>query len=400
MEGGLGGGSEDQLSTCSSSLELEDIQEAILGVQRTILETDEETVARRELVHRLIRLRLRKEELENRQYFLQPGQVESAGHTLLPADTSLLATARPAFCQQCGGGAWPLVQAVFTCRTCGHTVHAGCLESLRRPCVGAFLTRLPGQEEEGEEQTQYDGRLSLTICPELSLAEQNYACAECQALLQAGGGRLCDYTGLSYCPSCHWAAVSPSPARILANWDFQPRPMAQASLQYLSLMARKPLLHLAQAAPGLAAVIEEVSTVATQRSQLMSMKKYLVVCRMAQEERLLTHLKDRQHFVEGPDMYSLQDLVDLEGGQLTSYLSSVLDIFREHIQTCVLCMAKSFVCEVCVNTDTLFPFSPLVEVCGECEAVLHRECARAATSCPRCERKKWLKEKKSSVCED
>ena len=27
---------------------------------------------------------------------------------------------------------------------------------------------------------------------------------------------------------------------------------------------------------------------------------------MAQEERLLTHLKDRQHFVEGPDMYSLQ----------------------------------------------------------------------------------------------
>ena len=51
----------------------------------------------------------------------------------------------------------------------------------------ASLSRLPGQEEEvgqGEEQTQYDGRLSLTICPELSLAEQNYACAECQALLQ------------------------------------------------------------------------------------------------------------------------------------------------------------------------------------------------------------------------
>ena len=37
-----------------------------MQVQRTILETDEETVARRELVHRLIRLRLRKEELENR----------------------------------------------------------------------------------------------------------------------------------------------------------------------------------------------------------------------------------------------------------------------------------------------------------------------------------------------
>ena len=56
----------DQLST--SSLELEDIQEAINSVKKTILETDVSSQARRDLVHKLIRLRIKKEDLENRKY--------------------------------------------------------------------------------------------------------------------------------------------------------------------------------------------------------------------------------------------------------------------------------------------------------------------------------------------
>ena len=91
--------------------------------------------------------------------------------------------------------------------------------------------------------------------------------------------RRCDYTGQSYCTSCRWGRASPSPARVLANWDFTPRPMAEASLQYLALTARRPLVHLAHAAPGLAAVTEEVAAVAGQRHHLLAMKKYLVVCR-------------------------------------------------------------------------------------------------------------------------
>ena len=56
----------DQLST--SSLELEDIQEAINSVKKTILETDVSSQARRDLVHKLFRLRIKKEDLENRKY--------------------------------------------------------------------------------------------------------------------------------------------------------------------------------------------------------------------------------------------------------------------------------------------------------------------------------------------
>jgi len=53
---------EGHFSSSCSSLELEDIQEAIEGVRRTILETEERSDARKELVHRLIRLRIKRED--------------------------------------------------------------------------------------------------------------------------------------------------------------------------------------------------------------------------------------------------------------------------------------------------------------------------------------------------
>ena len=62
----------------------------------------------------------------------------------LPSFSSHIST----FFQECGGAAWPLLQTVYSCRTCGHTVHGSCLVNIRRPCVGAFLNRLPGEEEE------------------------------------------------------------------------------------------------------------------------------------------------------------------------------------------------------------------------------------------------------------
>ena len=56
-------------SSSNKSLEIEDIQEAIQGVKRTILETEVSSQARKDLVHKLIRLRIKKEDLENRKYF-------------------------------------------------------------------------------------------------------------------------------------------------------------------------------------------------------------------------------------------------------------------------------------------------------------------------------------------
>lgn len=35
--------------------------------------------------------------------------------------------------------------------------------------------------------------------------------------------RQCDYTGLYYCCNCHWNDQAVIPARVIHNWDFEPR---------------------------------------------------------------------------------------------------------------------------------------------------------------------------------
>jgi len=383
----------NQESFSNTSIDYEDIQEAIQGVKRTILETEVSSQARKDLVHKLIRLRIKKEDLENRKYFQLPGELESLGHIFVPGD---IKHTRVIFCDECGGTLWHLLQTVYSCKTCSHLVHAHCMNNLKRKCVGAFLNNFEDEEEYG----YYDGSLLFRICPELSLAEQNFSCSECEhQFRQFSDARLCDYTGRFYCSNCHWGGLSPSPARIVHNWDFSPQPMSQAALQYLNIVIRKPLVNLEQINPSLNAVIQEVGMVLKQRKQLLSMKKYLMVCRIAQEERILTNLHERQHFVDNAHMFTLQDLLDIDSGVLTDYLTSKLTLFKEHITSCILCMAKSFVCEICVDRnfskDTLFPFDELVEVCVDCEAVYHRDCFRSCNQCPRCSRKK---EKKGDSC--
>ena len=279
-------------------------------------------------------------------------------------------------------------------------VHYHCLKKMRRRCVGSFLSSL--DQEESPSPRYYNGQLELNICPELSLAEQNFQCAECSAELAGfGESRLCDYTGQYFCSLCHWGTANlPSPARIIHNWDFSPRPMCQAAVQYLQLVMRRPLVNLVLTNPSLPAVVQEVAAIVRQRHQLLSMKKYLLVCRIAGEEkRLLTLLQDRQHFVDSPHMFSLQDMIDINSGVLSQYLQSKLDTFKQHITSCMLCLAKSFVCEICTGQDKecLFPFDEGVEVCGECEAVFHRDCFRSLLSCPRCDRKKEKREASSAT---
>jgi len=57
----------NQDSVSESSIEIEDVLEAIQSVRRTILETEVSSQARKDLVHKLIRLRIKKEDLETRK---------------------------------------------------------------------------------------------------------------------------------------------------------------------------------------------------------------------------------------------------------------------------------------------------------------------------------------------
>jgi hypothetical protein len=62
------------------------------------------------------------------------------------------------------------------------------------------------------------------------------------------------------------------------------------------------------------------------------MKKYFVSCKSAIDSRLLRQLQERQHFVENVDSFSLQDLIDVNSGELLQYLEKVQVVFVKHIK--------------------------------------------------------------------
>ena len=62
------------------------------------------------------------------------------------------------------------------------------------------------------------------------------------------------------------------------------------------------------------------------------MKKYFVSCKSATETRLLWQLQERQHFMENVDSFSLQDLIDVNSGELLDYLRKVQAVFIKHIK--------------------------------------------------------------------
>ena len=62
------------------------------------------------------------------------------------------------------------------------------------------------------------------------------------------------------------------------------------------------------------------------------MKEYLRTCRIATEGRMLLQLQNRQHFVENSNMYSMQDLMDVNSNLLLDELVLKVDSFRKHIK--------------------------------------------------------------------
>lgn len=70
--------------------------------------------------------------------------------------------------------------------------------------------------------------------------------------------RLCDYTGLYYCPNCHWNDEMIIPARVVHNWDFTPQRVCRATKQFLKIMFRKPVLKLESMNPALFNLSEEM----------------------------------------------------------------------------------------------------------------------------------------------
>ncbi|XP_008561719.1 PREDICTED: differentially expressed in FDCP 8 homolog isoform X2 [Galeopterus variegatus] len=394
--------------------DIQQLQQAIEECKQVILELPEQSEKQKDAVVRLIHLRLKLQELKD------PNEDEPNVRVLLEhrfykeKSKSVKQT-----CDKCNTIIWGLIQTWYTCTGCYYRCHSKCLNLVSKPCVSSKVSH----------QAEYE----LNICPETGLDSQDYRCAECRVPISLRGvpseARQCDYTGQYYCSHCHWNDLAVIPARVVHNWDFEPRKVSRSSMRYLALMVSRPVLRLREINPLLFNYVEELVEIRKLRQDILRMKPYFITCREAMEARLL-----------------LQDLLDVHMGRLGCSLTETHTLFAKHIKLdcevgphprhgcgllqrqlfapspegqawqekllgpplapeCPLelvlicpptptlfpsrqrCQAKGFVCELCREGDVLFPFDSHTSVCSDCSAVFHRDCYYDnSTTCPRCAR--------------
>ncbi|XP_044732992.1 differentially expressed in FDCP 8 homolog isoform X2 [Chrysoperla carnea] len=401
------------LNSDATAVELES---AITRLKELILDTEQCSDERKWVVRHLVELRLRLQERREADsdpqhpLNLSGGEIirVTLGHHFKPQFAKPTTSSGKVYCDHCAKVVWSILQAWYICEDCGFISHYKCISEIFRVCAQVVAAEHP----------QYE----LNICPEQGLHLQQFRCAECRIAISLdvswNEARLCDYNGKYYCPRCHWNTSMPTPARVIHNWDLEPKRVCQASAQLLRLTYKRPLLPLATLNSRLFGLVHELSVVRKQRDQLILMKRYLVNCRIAAEQHILSRLGDRLHMTEGclssdesstntggVHLYSMQDLIETENGTLSKILYEIIEMFSKHIKKdCMICNGRGHLCELCNIEEILYPFDDGVHVCKVCGAVFHRACATMKHfKCSRCERRNRRKQKqekpKEYICD-
>ncbi|KFQ08101.1 Run domain Beclin-1 interacting and cysteine-rich containing protein, partial [Leptosomus discolor] len=223
----------------------------------------------------------------------------------------------------------------------------------------------------------------------VAVAKQNYRCAGCGIRTDPDyikRLRYCEYLGKYFCQCCHENAQMVIPSRILRKWDFSKYYVSNFSKDLLSKIWSDPLFNVQDINPALYRKVKSLNQVWLLRIQLFHMKNMFKTCRLAKD--LLDSFDTVPgHLTEDLHLYSLNDLSATKKGDLVPRLTELLKAGSLHVEKCMLCQAKGFICEFCQNeSDIIFPFElNKCRTCEECKACYHKSCFKS-TRCPRCER--------------
>lgn len=91
--------------------------------------------------------------------------------------------------------------------------------------------------------------------------------------------RLCHFSGLHYCLSCHNGHTSVIPSRLVHNWDLAQRQVSRKALKLLSQVEQEPLLDLQQLNPELLQHADTMAHTNRLRLRLHLLGDYLLSCR-------------------------------------------------------------------------------------------------------------------------
>ncbi|CAG9134165.1 unnamed protein product [Plutella xylostella] len=360
-----------------SSATREELEKAITQSKELILSSAQCSDERKWLVRYLVELRLRLEDLKENDGQPRLG-VSIKGHhfkqQIAPAN-------RKQYCDHCSGVIWSIVQGSYICDNCDYLCHYKCVDHICRVCAHVVMTE--------------KGQFEMSICPEKGLAAQDYKCAECHTALTFKDSwnepRLCDYTGLYFCATCHWNDMSAIPARVIHNWDWEKRYISRLAYQMLTLSWDRPYIDVESINSKLFNFIAELEWVHKMRKGLEWMRRYLCAC--SSGTSLLSPL-----FVQLGDVnkkYSMSHLQAINDGTLETQLTELTEVCRSHITSCALCSGKGYLCEVCGNNEVLYPFDSGAILCNECNSMYHRGCwLRKGQICLKCQR---LQERKQNA---
>ncbi|NWY75998.1 PKHM1 protein, partial [Erithacus rubecula] len=230
----------------------------------------------------------------------------------------------------------------------------------------------------------------VAIPMEKGLDSQSFICAGCSRQIGFSFARpkLCAFSGLYYCDSCHRDEESVIPSRLIHNWDLAKRGVSKQALQFLTQIQNQPLIDLKLVNESLYEHVERMGRILRSREQLKLLGDYLIMCRSGALKELSKRLDHRHYLLECPHKYSVADLRQIADGGFETFLQSLLQFASHHVYSCDLCTQRGFICQICNSSDIIFPFQfDTTTRCSECKTVFHRDCHARAPWCPRCERR-------------
>nr|XP_047903844.1 pleckstrin homology domain-containing family M member 1 [Anser cygnoides]XP_047903845.1 pleckstrin homology domain-containing family M member 1 [Anser cygnoides]XP_047903846.1 pleckstrin homology domain-containing family M member 1 [Anser cygnoides] len=231
----------------------------------------------------------------------------------------------------------------------------------------------------------------VAIPVEKGLDSQSFICAGCSR--QIGFSfvkpKLCAFSGLYYCDSCHRDDETVIPSRLIHNWDLTKRGVCRQALKFLTQIRNQPLIDLKLVNESLYDHVERMRRILRSREQLKLLGDYLIMCRSGALKELSKRLDHRNYLLECPHKYSVADLQQIADGVFETFLQSLIQFASHHVYNCDLCTQRGFICQICNRSDIIFPFEfDTTARCNDCKTVFHRECQASAQSCPRCERRR------------
>ncbi|XP_075717932.1 run domain Beclin-1-interacting and cysteine-rich domain-containing protein isoform X2 [Rhinoderma darwinii] len=248
--------------------------------------------------------------------------------------------------------------------------------------------RVRGNLEWAPPRPQIIFNIHTAPTKKVSVTKQNYRCAGCGIRIEADyikRLRYCEYLGKYFCQCCHENAQCVIPGRILRKWDFSKYYVSNFSKDLLTKIWSDPLFNLHDINNAMYKKVKALEQVRLLRIQLVHLKNMFKTCRLAKG---ILELYDGVpgHLTEDLHLLSLNDLIAIKKGELVPRLKELVRLGTFHVEKCMLCQAKGFICEFCQSEDIIFPFE-LVKCrrCEECKACYHKHCFRS-DHCPKCER--------------